>query len=106
MKTFTDFSGHLPIKLDYEVEGKITLSKLEFLCLSSSSHMTIMDSERHASFMSKDVLEVLLGFNEVHASEHSSDFKSVFVVHTNITSLSFGGILGDSGLRTILFNHC
>jgi hypothetical protein len=82
------------------------LSKLEFLSLSSSSDMTIMDGEWNTSFMGKDVLEVLFSFNEVLASEHSSDFKSVFVVHTNITTLSFGSVLGNLRFSTILFHHC
>ena len=68
--------------------------------------MTVVHGKGDASFMSKDVLEILFGFNEVLASEHSSDFKSVFVVHTNITTRGFGSILGNLRFSTILFHHC
>ena len=68
--------------------------------------MAVVASEGNTSFMSKDILEVLLGFLEIHTTEHSSNFKSVFVVHTNITALSFGSFFCDLGLSTIFFNHC
>ena len=83
-----------------------TLGKFEFFGLCCSSDMAIVDSEWNTSFMSKDIFQILLGFLKVHPTEYSSNFKSVFVVHTNITALSFGSFFCDLGLSTISFNHC
>ena len=101
----TDFSGHLPKKLEWKKEES-TLGKFEFFSLGGSSDGSIMDGKRNTSFMTENIFEVLFGFLEIHTTEDSTNFESVFVVHTNVSALSFSCLFLDLRFSAVFFHHC
>lgn len=91
MMTLTDFSGHLPLGIFNPIFFElITLCVAKLLGLGSPADSSVISSERDATSVFKDIMQVFLGFLKCETLNGFGHLVGVFEVDTKVTGRSLG----------------
>ena len=81
-----------------------SLGQAELFGLARSTHVSVEPHERHTSLVVQNILQILLGFLKVHASDSVSHLPGVLEVHSQVHSCGLSCLLCNCWL-TCEFYH-